>query len=308
MIPRLSLRIAAALLSAAIVLCSCACASGQDKKIVFVAGTPSHGPGEHEYRAGCLLLQKCLNTVAGVQTIVYSNGWPADPHAFDGADAIVLSMDGGKGHALLQDDHIQQLAPLMSNGVGLACIHWAVEPTPEKGEKELIDWMGAAYEPNWSVNPTWAADFTTLKDHPITRGVKPFSIRDEWYFHLRFKEGDKGVAVQDGIKSVTPILSAMPPAGTMDRPDGPHSGNPAVREAVKKHWPAIVCWAYDRPNGGRGFGFTGAHYHKNYANENFRKVVLNGLLWIAHAEVPTNGVECAVSDEDLRENLDDKRK
>ena len=293
---------------AAAVLCLCASAGAADKKIVFVAGTPSHGPGEHEYRAGCLLLQKCLGTVPGVQTIVYSNGWPADPLAFEGADAIVLSMDGGKGHALLQDDHLQQLAPLMSNGVGLACIHWAAEPTPEKGEAELIDWMGGAFEPNWSVNPTWTADFTTLLNHPITRGVKPFSIKDEWYFHLRFKEAENGFSVQGGVKGITPILAAIAPASTMDRPDGPYSGNPAVREAVKDHHPFIVCWAYGRPGGGRGFGFTGAHYHQNYANNDFRKVVLNGILWIAHGEIPAGGVESTISEEDLSQNLDVKRK
>ena len=279
------------------VLCSCLVSTGHTRKIVFVAGTPSHGRGEHEYRAGCLLLQKCLATIPHLQTVVYSNGWPQDAHAFDGADAIVLSMDGGQGHALLQDDHIQQLAPLMQKGVGFACIHWAVEPTPEKGEKELIDWMGGAYEPNWSVNPTWTADFTTLPDHPITRGVRPFSIHDEWYFHLRFQEGMKGI---------TPILAGIPPASTMDRPDGPHSGNPAVREAVKNHEIQTMCWAYERPGGGRGFGFTGAHYHKNYGNENFRKIVLNGLAWIAHVNVPANGVECAVSDDDLQVDLDPK--
>jgi hypothetical protein len=193
----------------------------------------------------------------------------------------------------------------MSNGAGLACIHWAVEPTPAKGEKELIDWIGAAYEPNWSVNPTWTADFNPIQNSPVSRGVKPFSLKDEWYFHLRFKEGelpDHG----DHIRSIVPILAAVPPASTMDRPDGPHSGNPAVREAVKQHSLAIVCWAFERPGGGRGFGFTGAHYHKNWGNDNFRKVVLNGILWIAHVDVPANGVESRVSDEDLRQNLDVK--
>jgi len=299
MMSRFSLRITAVLLTAAAALCSCTSIGASDKKIVFVAGTPSHGPGDHEYRAGCLLLQKCLASVHGVQSVVYSNGWPTDPRAFDGADAIVLSMDGGAGHALIKDDHLLQLSALMDKGVGLACIHWAVEPTPEKGEKELVDWMGGAYEPNWSVNPVWTADFNTLPEHPITRGVKPFHIRDEWYFHLRF---------QDGMKGVTPILAAVPPASTMDRPDGPHSGNPAVREAVKNGETETVAWAYERPGGGRGFGFAGAHYHKNWGNDNFRKVALNGILWIAHAEVPENGVESTISDEDLGQNLDVKKK
>jgi hypothetical protein len=268
-----------------------------DKKIVFVAGTPSHGPREHEYYAGCLLLQQSLRNVPGVETMVYHYGWPTAADAFDGADAVVLSMDGGDGHALLHGDHLQQLGALMDKGVGLGAIHWAVEVTKDKGEKEYLDWIGGAYEANWSVNPTWTANFTTLPDHPITRGVKPFEIYDEWYFHMRFV---------DGMKGVTPILSAIPPASTMDRPDGPHSGNPAVREAVKNGEPAIVCWAFERPNGGRGFGFTGAHYHKNYGNENFRKIVANAILWIAKADVPADGVNSTVTDADLAENMDPK--
>jgi type 1 glutamine amidotransferase len=267
------------------------------KKIVFVAGPPSHGPGEHEYRAGCLLLQKCLQDVPGVQTVVYSNGWPADPSAFDSADAVVLSMDGGPNHPALQDDHLKELGALMDRGVGLACIHYAVEPTKEKGEAEFLQWMGGAFEINWSVNPTWTANFEKLPDHPITRGVKPFQIHDEWYFHMRFAPDMKGV---------TPILFALAPESTMNRGDGPHEGNAAVREAVRRGEPQIMAWAYDRPDGGRGFGFTGAHYHKNWGDDNFRKTVLNALLWIAKVEVPASGVESTVSEEDMRANLDVK--
>jgi len=304
MISRLSLRLTVGLLAAAAILCSCAKLDpttwGKPQwKIVFVAGTPSHGRGEHEYRAGCLLLKKCLDTIPGINSIVYSNGWPTNLHAFDGADAIVLSMDGGPNNDLLKGDHLQRLGVLVNKGVGLACIHWAVEPTPNRGETELVEWLGGAFEPNWSVNPTWTADFKTLPEHPITRGVKPFSIKDEWYFHMRFPVGMKGV---------TPILAAVAPSSTMERPDGTHSGNPAVREAVMKHEPQTVAWAYERPGSGRGFGFTGAHYHKNWGNDNFRKVVLNGILWIAHADIPEDGVESKVTDADLRENLDVKKR
>ena len=72
----------------------------------------------------------------------------------------------------------------------------------------------------------------------------------------------------------------------MNRPDGPHEGNPAVREAVKRGEPQIVAWACERPDGGRGFGFTGGHYHRNWGNDNFRKLVLNAILWTAKVEVP----------------------
>ena len=61
------------------------------KKIVFIAGTPSHGFAQHEHNAGCLLLAKCLNEgMPGIQTKVYLNGWPKEPDALEGAGAIVM--------------------------------------------------------------------------------------------------------------------------------------------------------------------------------------------------------------------------
>ena len=272
-------------------------AAAADKKIVFVAGPPSHGPGEHEHRAGCLLLKSCLDKLPGVASLVYSNGWPQDLKAFDGADAIVLYMDGGSGHPAIQDNRLATLDGLMKKGVGLVCIHDATEPTLEKGQKEFLDWIGGCFEINWSVNPHWNAQFKELPKHPIARGVKPFAINDEWYFHMRFREGMKGV---------TPILTAVPPESTMSRRDGPHEGNPAVREAVKRGEPQHLAWACQRPDGGRGFGFTGAHFHKNWGDENFRKLVLNAILWTAKVEVPAEGVQSAVTAEELERNLDAK--
>ena len=67
-----------------------------------------------------------------------------------------------------------------------------------------------------------------------------------------------------------------------------------------------MMWAYEGPNGSRGFGFTGGHKHANWGNENYRKVVLNGLLWLAKSEVPKNGVGSSVSPEELKANLDPK--
>ncbi|MFO1488564.1 MAG: ThuA domain-containing protein [Verrucomicrobiota bacterium] len=272
-------------------------AFGADQKIVFLAGKPSHGPGEHEHRAGCLLLKACLDGVPGVTSVVYTNGWPADDQAFDGASAIVVYCDGGPNHPLLQGDHLKTLGTLMDKGVGLTCLHYGVEPTLAKGQPEFLEWIGGAFEINWSVNPHWTAEFKSFPEHPIARGVRPFKLGDEWYFHLRFR---------DGMKGISPILAAVPGESTMKRNDGPHEGNPAVRESVARGDQQVVAWAAERANGGRGFGFTGGHFHKNWADDNFRKVVLNGILWTAHVEIPAGGVASVVTPEQLQANLDPK--
>ncbi|HMJ88938.1 MAG TPA: hypothetical protein VK530_03935, partial [Candidatus Acidoferrum sp.] len=81
------------LLLCALALSTVSFASAADKKIVLIAGKPSHPIGMHEFRAGCLLLQKCLANTPGISVIVHSNGWPADANALDGADAVVIYAD-----------------------------------------------------------------------------------------------------------------------------------------------------------------------------------------------------------------------
>ncbi len=271
-------------------------ASGADKKIVLIAGRPSHAPGEHEHNAGVQLFKKCLADFPGIQIETHTNGWPANDAALQGADAILFYCDGGAGHPALRGERLQQLDALRAKGTGFLCVHYGVEPTREKGQKEFITWIGGCFETHWSVNPHWEPDFKQLPDHPITRGVKPFKLKDEWYFHMRFAEDMKGV---------TPILTATPTADTMERPDGPHSGNPDVRKAVEKGEPQHVAWAYEA-DGRRGFGFTGGHFHKNWGNDNMRKLMLNAILWVAKVEVPAQGVESVVTEDDLKQNLDPK--
>ena len=45
-----------------------------------------------------------------------------------------------------------------------------------------------------------------------------------------------------------------------------------------------------------------------WGNEDFRKVVLNAILWIAKVEVPQNGVQSQVTPDELKANLDSKGK
>lgn len=273
---------------------SLAAAEEGDKfRVVFVAGKPSHGYGAHEHYAGCVLLARTLEeSMANFEVAVHRNGWPEDPAVFDGADAIVIYSDGGGGHPVLP--HLEQVQHLIDRGVGLVCLHYAVEvPKGEPGNR-FLEWIGGYFETHWSVNPHWVAKFEQLPEHPITRGVEPFEIDDEWYYHMRFPEN---------MERVTPILTAIPPAHTLERPDGPHSGNPHVR--AKQGQPQHVAWAIERENGGRGFGFTGGHHHWNWGDPNFRKIVLNAIVWTARAEVPEQGVQPrAVTLSDLEANQD----
>jgi hypothetical protein len=269
--------------------------SSKPKRILLIADKPSHGPLQHEHNAGAHLLQKWLNGVPGVQAVATFDGWPADPALIDSADAIFMFCTGGNRHFAFQEGRAASLQKAADRGAGLMFFHYCVEPGAEIGRKDMLGWIGGYFETHYSVNPHWDADFTALPPHPIARGVKPFKVRDEWYYNMRFVEGRQGV---------TPILSAVPGPDTLTRPDGPHSGNPDVRS--KAGQPHAVMWAYERPGGGRGVGFTGGHFHVNFGDDNFRKVVLNALLWIAKVDVPPGGVTVSVTPEELKERLDPK--
>ncbi len=267
---------------------------GEVKKLVLVAGTPSHGRGQHEHNAGVRLFKDSLADFPGLEVTAHYNGWPEDENAFAEADAILIYMDGGGGHPILRRQRLEQMAELMERGVGLAAFHFAVEVPADRAGEHFQDWIGGFYESNYSVNPIWTAEFVELPDHPITRGVEPFAIRDEWYFNIRFRPEMEGVV---------PILQAKPSddtrAGPYVHPQGPY---PHIVEASGRT--ETLAWAVERENGGRGFGFTGGHFHQNWGDPNFRKIALNALVWITGGEVPENGVAFTVTDEYLEAHLD----
>ena len=278
------------------------------KKLVLIAGRPSHPPRMHEFNAGVQLLAKSLADVSSVKTEVVLNGWPKDEKVFEGAAAVVFYMDGGGKHEAVQEGRrrLDLIDGWAKRGVGIGCMHYGVEVVPDQAGAEFQRWIGGHYEHMHSCNPIWEPKFNEFLDHPITRGVKPFAIKDEWYFNMRFVAGLDGnkVAEKDGLK-FTPILVASPSDdvrnGPYVYPQGPYPHIQAAKGRAE-----AMMWAVERPDGGRGFGFTGGHFHDNWGNDQFRKVVLNGLVWLTKAEVPTGGIESKVSPDDLNAHLDPK--
>ena len=255
----------------------------EDKTILFLAGKSSHKTGVHQHIAGCQFLADCIKRSGlNIKTVVLDHPqWGKISSLDPKPDAIVIYSDGFKRHPVAK--HKDAIQALVDLGAGIACFHFAVEVEPDKLGSTFLEWMGGYFEIGWSVNPSWKADFDKFPNHPVCNGVKPFSLYDEWYYHMRFVENKEGV---------TPILSALPPKKTLNfRPKNPkRSNNPTVINAVKNGEKQAVSWIYQRPDGGRGFGLTGGHLHKNWQNDNFRKIVLNALVWISRIEVPAYGV------------------
>ncbi len=264
------------------------------KKIVLVAGSKSHGPGDHEFFAGTAILMNLLKQTPDVWPVMARDGWPKDESVFDNAACVLFYMDGRGGHPVVKNGRLDRMQKLMDKGVGWVNLHYAVDYEPKDGAT-VVGWMGGFYDPRTSTNPHWDAAVRGLPKHPVSRGVKPFTLRDEWYYNMHWVNDAADVRE---AKGVTPILQATPPDSTRGTAD------------AKKHPGRLetVAWAYDRPAGGRGFGFTGGHSHKNWADQDFRRVVVNAVLWCANADVPDGGAPVAFDPADLNRNLDQKGK
>lgn len=236
------------------------------RKIALIAAAPSHGEGHHDWDQDALFVKQCLDeapNVGGLTVEIYNNGWPKNPRDLDDADAIVFLTDGADDHTLKEPGRIDKIDKLAKKGKGLVFVHWAVHPPDGAGPK-FLQWMGGCYESGYSQNLINTVPVTVVDNsHPISRGCGGYEVEDEWYADIRFRE--------DG-PPVTPIMTGMLPRETE---------------------PKVLAWATERKDGGRGFGFTGGHYHKNWLMEPFRKLILNAILWTAKVEVPQGGVASA---------------
>lgn len=296
-------------------------ASTGKKHVLLLAGRKSHGFGAHDHTAGCALLAKLLNSsglpITAEMHALETDGWPsADKLAK--ANSIVIYADGGGGHPF--NSHLEELQKLTDKGVGIVCIHYGVETVTGPPGEAFLRWTGGFFEPHYSVNPHWTANYKELPSHAVTRGVRPFQINDEWYYHMRFRENMAGV---------TPLLTDLPPLTTLvevdaegkpvmietdgqktyklSRPENAHNNNPHARKAViEDKEPQHMAWATERSDGGRGFGCSGGHVHWNWGHNEFRKFFLNAIVWTAGLDVPAEGVQPGtVTIDDMLEHHDE---
>lgn len=234
------------------------------KTIAFISGTPSHGEGNHEWDQDAQFLKQCLHGAANIESLnidIHYNGWPQNPRDLDDADAIVFLSDGIKHHPLKAPERLKKIRKLAKRGIGLAFLHYSIDP-PEGAESDFLEWMGGYYEHGYSQNPINTVKVSLVKNsHPISRGCAGYVAEDEWYFDIRFSKDEQ---------QVVPIMTGkLPPWAPEDK---------------------ILAWALERRDGGRGFGFSGGHYQKNWHIEPFRKLILNAILWVAKVDVPEDGV------------------
>jgi type 1 glutamine amidotransferase len=260
------------------------------KKIVFLSGPKDHGmPGRHEYEKDLRVLAGALESspnLKGVKTEVYVGKAPTDLAVYADAAAIVIESssdrDARETHPLFPPepettrhtydqatlDFLKGLDARAKTGMGVVVLHYANWAEHWVARRYYLDWTGGLWVQGVSRNPVdqWAmAPPPQGASHPILRGVKPWSYRDEVFcrFHLPVD-----------LKR-TELLIGTPAKA----PTGPQ----------------VASWAYEREGGGRGFVYGGVDFHDNLATvEDYRRFLLNGIAWAAGLEVPEGGVQSSV--------------
>lgn len=247
------------------------------KNIVLIAGLKSHDPGEHEYVKTVRLIKVMLDkaNLKNINTKIYLHGWPPADSLLNDADLILFVTDGADGlnfkeAPFMTPTRMAVLQRQVNRGCGLTLLHFSTFATYEWGQK-LLQWTGGYYD--WQDSTGKRHHYSDLKvanvqvqlaspKHPVSNGVKPFMVNEEFYYNMRFANHHKGLI---------PVLKA--PALNGDKP-----------------WGNVVAWALQRNNGGRAFSATVGHFYTSWQNDDFRKVLLNGLIWAAGIKVPVGGI------------------
>jgi type 1 glutamine amidotransferase/outer membrane protein assembly factor BamB len=267
------------LLLVGLVMAAASPARDMPRKIVLIGGSKSEGPARHDYANGIRLIASFLAALSesrrGELSISsYPDGWPADPHALDGASAVLLYFDGDARHPLLDAERRHSFETLMRAGAGLVVLHQASTVPANDATIDLQRWLGGARFGMGARTTETTTLLVASPSHPATRGVNDFTYRDEFYPGIRFSG------------TITPILRA--------------TLHPQYRDGkwIVEDRPEVVtlAWAYERAGGGRSFGFSGGHFLVALDQPMLRRTLLNAILWSAHADVQQGGTSAGAAD------------
>ena len=235
--------------------------SDNKRLLLLWQGPDGHKPTTHEFEAGIRLIGNWFqkNTTYQVMLSKADDKWENGPDLLERADAVVLFISQGSMWIQQTPERLQAFQTFAKRGGGLVGLHWAIGSKRDEDIADFLQLLGATHggsDRKYSFLETRLRP--TSEPHPVTRGVREIKIEDEFYHHLKT------------VKSSSPIVAVM-------------------EAKIDMEW-QMVAWAWERPDGGRSFGFSGLHYHGNWANENYRKLVFQGILWTLKEEIPEQGL------------------
>lgn len=242
------------------------------KRLLLLGQKPDGHPATtHEYMAGVGILAKLLKQVPELETQIVQadDPWKEGPELIGRADGVVMFLSEGARWVSHDPRRLEAFQKLAARGGGLVALHWAMgtkDDKPIAAYQKLLGGCHGGPDRKYKFGP---ADLNAAEPrHPIATGFKNLNLVEEFYYQLKF-------VAPEG--SVQPVLKAII--------DGK---------------PETVAWAWERPDGGRSFGFSGLHYHGNWSQESYRRLVAQGVLWAMKQPIPPQGLPVPVSEDDLK--------
>ena len=248
------------------------CLADEPKKLLLLGQKPDgHPPGTHEYMPGQRLLAKLVGNVKGIVSHVVQadDPWPDGPKLLDEADGAVLFVSEGAKWVGADADRLQAFERLAERGGGLVVLHWGMgtrEAGPIDGFLKLFGGCHGGPDRKYKVLDD-AEVRVANREHPITRGIGNLRVRDEFYYRLKFVQ----------------------PPGTI---------RPVIQVPIDGEL-ETVAWSWDRPGGGRSFGFSGLHFHENWSRHEYRRLVVQAVMWTLNLPIPEKGITVDAASEDL---------
>ncbi len=265
------------ILSLAVLIITLACAAtsaaAPKKKLLLIGQGPDGHPVQtHEYFAGLRVLEKSLAPMKDHIDIVQvraDGDWKEGPDLLVSADGAVLYLAEGAKWIQADPRRYEAFTKLAQRGGGLVALHWAIGTREAKNVAGFQQLFGACHGGDDRKYKFLETSVTVVgRDHPITRGIDDFTIKDEFYYRLKFVDDER---------SLQPLLKA--------KIDDDHH---------------TVCWAWQRTDKGRSFGYSAMHFHDNWQREEYRRLVAQAVLWTLHLEPPAHDWPGEVAAEDYK--------
>ena len=238
------------------------------KRLLIVGQEPDgHPPTTHEFMAGAKVLAELLRPIPEIQTTVVdaSEPWADGAKCIDAADGIAMFISEGAKWMQVDAARHAALKRLAARGGAIMAIHWSVGAKDAQYIQGQLDLLGATRGGEQRKYQKLEVELRRPDPrHPILRGLGDMKVYDEFYYAL------------DQAPGIHPLLIA-----NIDGKD------------------ETAAWSWERADGGRAFGFVALHYHSNWQRPDYRRFVVQGVLWSLKLNIPDGGVSVAIDPKQL---------
>jgi hypothetical protein len=245
-------------------------APGPRRLLIAGQGSDGHPPTTHEFMAGAKVLAELLKPYKELQATVVNadEPWTDGARLIDESDGVVMFVTQGAQWMQTEPGRHAAFKRLAARGGAIVALHWSVGAKDAKYIQGQLDLLGATRggpQRKYLVLPTELK--RVVPGHSILTGVGDVKVYDEIYYAL------------DRVPGIQPLFTA--------RIEGKDE---------------MAAWSWERADRGRSFGFVGLHFHANWQLPEYRRFVVQGVLWTLKLPIPEGGANVDIDSKKLELN------